>query len=291
MENKKASLIAAIFAIGFCGIMYIGYSKSSSANEANATLENLNYEFEAYNSQEYPPTVQSKKQLEKAYADVKKINVKLQNNFAKYRDYALAMTSKSSPVAFQSDVGNSISEFAKAAKNANVKIAPAAANLGMASYRNTAATGMQVDYLDFHFKATKCLANILLESRVSKIDKIYCAPLPKVCSIHMSKAPAYFPMSMEFAFTIKRGNLPLFTKRLLEEKNFFFTLTGISFKSNILLTKLDAYVSPIADAESVLNDEPDNERIIAVQKTGLANETVKVYATFDVLFFNAIGKK
>lgn len=291
MENKKASLIAAAFAIGFGATMYAGYSWSAEANAANATLKKINTEFEAYNSQEYPPTIQSKRQLEKAYSDVKKINETLQTNFARYRDSCIAMTGKATPVAFQSDVGNSISQFAAAAKKANVQIAPAAANLGMSSYRSTAATGSQVNFLDFQFKATKCLANMLVESGVSKIDKIYCAPLPKECGENMRKAPAYFPMSMELAFSVNRGDIPRFTKKFLEEKKFFFTMTGISIESNIALAKLDEYVGPVGDAMSVLEDNTKPERIVAVQKTGLASETVKVYVSFDVLFFNELGKK
>lgn len=291
MENKKASFIAAAFAISFGATMYAGYSMSSSANEDNTKLETINSDFEAYNSQEYPPTRKSKMQLEKAYADVRKINEKLQIDFAKYRDSCIAMTGKATPAGFQSDVGNSISQFAAAAKKANVQIAQAAANLGMSSYRNTAATRDQVNFLDFQLKATKCIANILVESGVSKIDKIYCAPLPAVCGEKMSKAPAYFPMSMEFAFTVNRGDIPRFSKKFLEEKKFFFTITGISMKSNIALAKLDDYVGPVGDEMSVLDGSAKTERIIAVQKTGLASETVKVYVTFDVLFFNELGKK
>ncbi|MBQ8900942.1 MAG: hypothetical protein IJY72_08295, partial [Akkermansia sp.] len=99
----------------------------------------------------------------------------------------------------------------------------------------------------------------------------------------------------EIAFDSARGVLPKVLNSIMNDKDFFLTITGISVRGNENLPGIDDYSAPAeiaAAGEDLGSEAPAAEdsaaggfRTVAVRKTGAPDEKVRVHMTMQVLYF------
>ena len=90
--------------------------------------------------------------------------------------------------------------------------------------------------------------------------------------------------------------LPKILNKIMSDKDFFLTITGIAVRGNENLPGIDAYTAPaeIAEAGEDLgaeapaaaeNSAAGGFRSLAVRKTGDPDEKARVHMTMPVLYF------
>lgn len=312
LENKRVVLLSTVFALGFAGLTYLGYERSTQFSKTQAELDKIGAKFQDYNEAELPPTSDNRKAIVAACKDVDKISADMQAEMDKYAAYCYGDGKVLSSVDFMNQVRAAIAEVQNEASAKGCTISAPAMDLGMASFKNTAAKEVEVPYRSFQLKAVRRVAETIINSGAPTLDKIYCAELPEeALDARKGKNAAYFPLSFQVAFNAKRGVdtdgqtdeklsvLPRVMNALATDKDFFLTVTGVSVQSDASLPARDAYQEPAAPVAQGDNLEEGAEakpaapaeRIIAVRKTGSADETVRVHLNVQVLYFNpAKGK-
>ncbi len=307
LENKRVVLLSALFALGFAGLTYMGYDRSTQFSKTQAELKKIETKFQDYNEAELPPTAANRKAIVAACKEVDKISADMQAEIEKYASYCYGDGKVLSPVDFQNQVRSTIAEVQNKANAQGCTLSAPAMDLGMASFKNAAATEAEVPYRSFQLKAVQRVAEAIINSGAPALDKVYCAPLPEeATNARKGKGAAYFPLSFQVAFNAKRGvdtdgqtdeklsTLPRVMNTLLADKDFFLIVTGVAVESSISLPARDAYQEPSAPAakgddlggEEEAQPETPSERIIAVRKTGSPDETVRVHLNIQVLYFN-----
>ena len=307
LENKRVVLLSALFALGFAGLTYMGYDRSMQFSKTQAELKKIETKFQDYNEAELPPTAANRKAIVAACKEVDKISAEMQAEIEKYASYCYGDGKVLSPVDFQNQVRSAIAEVQNKANAQGCTLSAPAMDLGMASFKNAAATEAEVPYRSFQLKAVQRVAEAIINSGAPALDKVYCAPLPEeATNARKGKGAAYFPLSFQVAFNAKRGvdtdgqtdeklsTLPRVMNTLLADKDFFLIVTGMAVESSISLPARDAYQepsAPVAKGEDLGGEEeaqPETpaERIIAVRKTGSPDETVRVHLNIQVLYFN-----
>lgn len=313
LENKRVVLLTTVFALAFAGVTYIGYDRSTRFTEAQKKLTAIGEKFQEYNEAELPPTAENNKAIKAAFDDVVRINNTMKAEMDKYASFCYGDGKRLSPVDFQNQVRSTIAEIGNLAADKDCKLAAPAVDLGMASYKNAAATNAEVPFRSFQLKAVQRVAETIINSGAPSLDKIYCAPLPvEATDERKNKATAYFPLSFQVAFNAKRSTdtdgssektlsvLPKVINGLMNDKDYFITITGVAINSDLNLPDMDAYTEPSAPAPQGddVNAEADEGqpaqpegRVIAVRKTGSPDETIRVHLNLQVLYFNpAKGK-
>ncbi len=295
-ENKRVAIVAAVFGLAFAGIMYQGYTSYAAADESSKQLANIRAEFENYNASEFPPTTASLNMLRKAQEKALTLNKELSASMARYASATKAQIQGiNTPVDFQNAVNTSIADIKKDAAAKKVKLGPGAIDLGMTDFKNRAAIATKVPYRAFMLGAVKNIAGTIINAEAVAVDKIYCGPLPEEADTAARRAPDYFPLNIEVSFTAKRGTLPQVLNSLVEDKTFFYLITGIGVESDIALPSISEYKEPVVsdgdlpveDPNAPVGDAPlEDESSIARPMTGLDNETVRVHLNLEVLYFN-----
>ncbi len=308
LENKRVVLLSAVFALAFAGLTYVGYDRSAQYSKTQAELNKIGEKFQDYNEAELPPTPANRKAIVAACKDVEKISADMQAEMEKYAAYCHGDGKLLSPVDFQNQVRSTIAEVQNAANAAGCKLSAPAMDLGMASFKNAAATEAEVPFRSFQLKAVRRVAEAIIDSGAPTLDKIYCAPLPEEATdARKAKNAPYFPLSFQVAFNAKRSEvtdgqtdeklsvLPQVINKLMNDKDFFLIITGVAVNSEASLPAMDAYQAPsapvakgddLADGEEAEKKAEPEARVIAVRKTGNPDETIRVHLNMQVLYFN-----
>ncbi len=294
-ENKRVLALSVAFLAAFGGIAWYGYSRTCDFNKAQAELTEIEGAFEGYGSADFAPTSASLKSLREAFDKVSKVNKDLQADMEKYALTCYGDGKVVKPGDFQNEVRQAIARVAALAANSGTSISNPAADLGMAQFKNALAMEKDIVYRSFQLKAVERVASIILESGAPVLDKVYCTPLPE----DDDREDATFPLGFEMAFNAKRGQLPGIINKIVGERNYFLTITGISVVNQSTLPGIDAY-NPGAAAPATGDDlsgeaaEPapvTESKPIATRKTGDSNETVRVHLIMQVRFFNPAKAK
>ncbi len=308
LENKRVLLLSTVFALAFAGLTYVGYDRSEQYSKTQAELDKIGSKFQDYNESELPPTAANRKAIVAACKDVEKISSEMQAEMDKYAAYCHGDGKLLSPVDFQNQVRSTIAEIQNVANGAGCKLSAPAMDLGMASFKNAAATEAEVPFRSFQLKAVRRVAESIINSGAPTLDKVYCAPLPEeVIDTRKAKNAPYFPLSFQVAFNAKRSEvtdgqtddklsvLPQVINALMQDKDFFLIITGVAINSEASLPAMDAYQAPAAPVaqgddlgggEEAEKKEEPAARVIAVRKTGSPDETIRVHLNMQVLYFN-----
>lgn len=299
-ENKRVFALSAVFALAFGGIMFYGYGKSQEDAENKARIAEINDRFAGYDGSELAPTKQNLKEIKAAFSQVSGVSKDLQAELNRYAAFCWGDGKKISAQDFQNELRDSINNIKNLASSQGARVTGAAENLGLASFKNAAPVADDVPFRSFQLKAVTRVAEYILESGAPSLEKVYCAPLPdeaaESVNANSRKAVPYFPLRFELAFDAARGSLPKVLNSIMNDKDYFITITGIAVRGNENLPGIDAYAAPaeIAEAgEDLGAEEPaatDDSaaggfRTVAVRKTGAPDEKVRVHMTMQVLYF------
>ncbi len=298
-ENKRVVAISALFLAAFGAIVYHGYSRSCDFNKAQAELTEIQDAFEGYSSSDFAPTAENLKQLREAYEKVNAVSRDMQAEMEKFAVVCYGDGKVVKPGDFQNEVRSAIARVAALAVNTGAQIGNPAADLGMAQYKNALALEKDIPCRSFQLKAVEQVANAVLESGAPLLDKVYCAPLPE----DDARDAAAFPLDFEVAFNVKRGQLPGILNKIVSDRKYFLTITGISVVNNNPLPGIDAYTPPsgenaapatgddLSGGEAPAAEAPVDSKPIATRKTGDSGETVRVHLIMQVRFFNPAKAK
>ncbi len=298
-DNKRVLGISALFLLAFGGTMYYGYSRSGDFDAAQARLTEIEEGFASFEGSDCAPTNDNRKKMRQASEQVARVGKNLQADMEKYANVCYGDGKVISPVDFQNEVRSSISRIASLASGKGAVVSNAAADLGMAQYKNAVATAADVPYRSFQLKAVAQVASDILEGGAPVLDKVYCAPLPTEL-IEARRPVAAFPLGFEVAFEVKRGQLPGILNRIYNNKEYFLTITGIAIQNRNSLPSIDTYTPEgesapapttgddlsAAPAEEAAAPAATGERRVAVRKTGNPDETVRVHLNMQVRYFN-----
>ena len=299
-ENKRVVALSAIFALAFGGIMFYGYGKSQEVAANKAQLAEINDRFLGYDGQELAPTKQNLKDIKDAFSQVSGISKDLQAELNRYAAFCWGDGKKISAQDFQNELRDSINKVKNLAATQGSRVAGPAENLGLASFKNAAPVADDVPFRSFQLKAVTRVAEYIVESGAPSLEKVYCAPLPEAAAESLKansrKAVPHVPLRFEVAFDITRGDLPKILNKIMSDKDFFLTITGIAVRGNENLPGIDAYTAPaeIAEAGEDLgaeapaaaeNSAAGGFRSLAVRKTGDPDEKARVHMTMQVLYF------
>lgn len=307
LENKRVLALSAVFALAFGGLVYYGYDRMTALDKAKAELDSINTTVLDYEQAEFPPTASTSKAMKAAAKKVEDTLKTIKADFATYESKCIGDGKAVHSVEFQKQVRGAIDDLARAAEEKGCRVSSSAADLGMATFKNSAATADEVPFRCFQLKAAKRVADIVLDSGAPVLEKIYCAPLPEP----KARKAANFPLSLEVAFVAKRSEvqdgkvpvsvLPQVMNRLTADKDFFFKVTGLWVAAKEAnLPAIDAYQAPAEDPNQGDDVTASGEgsaaaegavRQIAVRKTGSPDETVHVHINLQVLYFNSNTSK
>ncbi len=290
-ENKRVLALSVAFLAAFGGIAWHGYSRSADYAAAQAELTEIQDAFDGYGSSEFAPTTANLKALREGLEKVSKVQKELQADMDKYAQTCYGDGKVVKPGDFQNEVRQAIARVAALASNSWASVSNAAADLGMAQFKNALAMEKDVIYRSFQLKAVEKVASAILESGAPVLDKVYCAPLPE----DDARKEATFPLGFEVAFNVRRGQLPTILNKIVGDRSYFLTITGISVVNTTPLPAIDAYKAPQAEAPARGDDlsnegaapSPEAEAVrVATRKTGDPNEMVRVHLVMQVRFFN-----
>ena len=302
-ENKRVVALSAVFALAFGGIVYYGFGKTQEYAATQAALREIGDRFEGYESAEFPPTQATLKELQKAVDEVKSVNKEMQEDLNRYASFCFGDGKQISAQDFQNQLRGSIAKIGQLGTEKGVAVADSAADLGFGSFKNAAPVQADVPFRSFQLKAVERVAQIIINSGATVLDKVYCAPLPEeaaeAAKPNSRKAKPYFPLSFEVAMEVKRGVLPTIINSIVSDKDYLLTITGVAGKGMETLPLMDDYVAPGAPSaqgedvgsESSATPSETSSRIVAVRKTGNPDETARVHLNIQVLYFNPAKTK
>lgn len=299
-ENKRVIGLTALFAVAFGGIMYYGFEQTQQYADNEKELKAISDRFEGYSEDPEPPTASTRKEIKAAFDKVTQVNKDLQAELAHYAAFCYGDGKKLTAQDFQNNLRTSIATVEALAKEKGTLASSPAADLGLAAFKNAAPVEDDVPFRSFQLKAVARVAEDIIKAGAPVLDKIYCAPLPPEAAEAAKggrKAVPYFPLRFEVAFEAKRGTLPQVINSIVADKDFLLTITGVAVKGNDSLPGIDAYAAPAAAAEGENIGEAAAEnteaaaRMLAVQKTGAADEKARVHLTLQVLYFNPAKNK
>ena len=302
-ENKRVVALSSVFALAFGGLVYFGFSKTQEFAQTQQQLEEINNRFADYESAKFAPTTETLNQLRKAVQQVKDANKEMEEDVKRYATFCFGDGKQISAQDFQNQLRDAIAKTEQLAKSKGATVSAPAADLGFAAYKNAAPVKDDVPFRSFQLKAVERVSQIVLNSGVTALDKVYCAPLPPEAAEsgkpNSRKAKAHFPLSFEVALELRRGVLPEIINHIVADKDFMLTITGISVRGLDSLPHIDPYSAPgapstqgedVGAAESTPVEE-NSSRVVAVRKTGMPDETVRVHLNLQVRYFNPAKTK
>jgi len=313
IENKRVLAISALFALAFGGLVYYGYGRSADFEVAKSQLDDISSRFQDYDASEFPPTPENRKAVVDASKQVERVSDSMRAELDKYAAACYGDGKRITPVEFQNQVRASIDEISRLAAQKGCKISNPALDLGMASFKNAAATEAEVPFRSFQLKAVRRVAEDIINSGAPVLDKVYCSPLPEEAT-NTRKAVDYFPLGFQIAFSARRSEvtdgrtpeklsvLPQVMNRILADKDFFLIITGVSVASEGNLPPMMPWQAPAQAApqgdDLTTSEEGESAgaaapavRTIASRKTGDPQETVRVHLNMQVLYFNPAKSK
>lgn len=314
IENKRVLAISALFALAFGGLVYYGYGRSADFEKAKSQLDDISSRIQDYDASEFPPTPENRKAIVEASKQVEQISNIMQQELDRYAAACYGDGKRITPVEFQNQVRASIDEVSRLAARKGCKLSNPAVDLGMASFKNAAATESEVPFRSFQLKAVRRVAEDIINSGAPVLDKIYCSPLPEEAT-NTRKPADYFPLSFQVAFSAKRSEvtdgktqeklsvLPQVINKILADKEYFLIITGISVSSEGNLPPIQSWQPPVQTApqgDDLTSSSEEGEstaaasapvRTIATRKTGDPQETVRVHLNMQVLYFNPAKSK
>ncbi len=313
IENKRVLALSVLFALAFGGLVYYGYGRSADFESAKSQLDDISSRFQDYDASELPPTPENKKAVVDASKQVERVSDSMRAELDKYAAACYGDGKRITPVEFQNQVRASIDEVSRLAAQKGCKISNPALDLGMASFKNAAATEAEVPFRSFQLKAVRRVAEDIINSGAPVLDKVYCAPLPEEAT-NTRKAADYFPLGVQIAFSARRSEvtdgktpeklsvLPQVINRILADKDFFLIITGVSVASEGNLPPMLPWQAPTQGApqgdDLTTSEEGESAeaatpavRTIASRKTGDPQETVRVHLNMQVLYFNPAKSK
>lgn len=308
MENKRVTALAALLAVGFIGLCYKGYESYSQLKDAQAKIAQAKSKIEDYEAEKLPPTEKNSQLLKKAATEVEQLAASLNEAISKYAVYctqgAPAAEGNTSaykpgvnPVAFQNRLKELSAAISAEAAGKDCRLNNGAADFGMTSLKLQAPKEVDAPYLNFLLSAVNRAERHLIAAGAPSIERVYCAPLPEE-PINARTKPDYFPLSFEIAFTARRSEvidpakpdsfsvLPQVLNKLVNDENFFFTITGIAIATpgNLPVANggsADAAAEAAAAEEGEAAPAAGNATLI----TGKADEYVNVHVNLQVLYF------
>ncbi len=303
LENKRVFGLSVVFALAFGGLAYYGFDRLSAYEAAKTELDDINTRVQDYEASEYPPTPATRKAVTAASKKMVETLNGVKADFATYADRCIGDGKTITSVDFQNQVRTAIDELGRKAAARGCKLSGSAQDLGMAQFKNAAATAEEVPYRSFQLKAAKRVAEIVVDAGAPELEKLYCAALPDP---KVRKKGSYFPLSLEVAFKAKRSEaeqagkapvsvLPGVLNSLAADKDFFFKVTGLWVASaDSSIPGVDPYRDPSGDAtqgddisaSGSEESQAPEARTIATRKTGSPDEMVNVYVNLQVLYFN-----
>ncbi len=292
-ENKRVLALSVVFLAAFGGLSYYGYSRSCDFKAAQTSLAEIEDAFAGYGSADHAPTQENLKALRDALDAVSKVHKDLQADMEKYAVACYGDGKVIKPGDFQNEVRQAIASVAALASNSGATVSNPAADLGMAQFKNALAMEKDIVCRSFQLKAVERMASIILESGAPVLDKVFCAPLPE----DDARKDATFPLGFEVAFNVKRGQLPAILNKIVTDRDFFYTITGISVANGTTLPGIDPYTPEGAKSAPATGDDLSGEtqeaaapsepaKRIATRKTGAPDEMVRVHLVMQVRFFN-----
>lgn len=301
-ENKRVVALSAVFALAFGGILYHGFCKQQEYSETMAKLDEIKNRFEGYDAAEFSPTQATLKELQKATDEVKAVNKEMQEDLNRYASFCFGDGKQISAQDFQNQLRGAIDRIRQLGDSKGRKcVSDAAADLGLAAFKNAAPVQEDVPFRSFQLKAVERVAQIALNAGDVVLDKVYCAPLPpdaaEAAKPNSRKAKAYFPLSFEVALEVKRGAIPAIINSVVADKDFMFSITGIAVKGMETLPHISPYVAPGApaaqgdDLGGSAEKAATPGRKVAERKTGSPDETARVHFNIQVQYFNPAKTK
>lgn len=318
LENKRVIGVSALFLAAFAGVTVLGFKYKGQLDESEASLKKSIGEMSNYNASELKPQQSTLNKVSKAVDELRadylgrKGNPGLLQQFWKYQKFCVGTkgNGKTNLFDFKKEI-----EKAKTNLRDNVingpkrcKLGKNAEDIGMADLPELSDT--EIPLRRFQMLAAARVAEIVAGSanyqgapaidnpdeRPVCLEKIYCAPTPNgETYLDLQESEAYIPLGVEVTFTAKRnpetdGATPDKQSPLMRvlngvaaDENFFFIPTGVSVVSESKPPTRDQYKAPEPAAEGADPNAPG--AVIAVQKTGSADEKVRVHITFQVLYF------
>lgn len=288
-ENKRVVALSAVFALAFGGIMFYGYGESQKNAANEAEIAQIRDRFDTYANAEMPPTKQSLKEIKAAFSEVSAANKDMQAEMNRYAAHCWGDGKAISSLEFQTRLLAACKKIKNLADSSQAKITGSAAELGMKTHQRNAPVADNVPFLDFQLRAVTRVAESILAADTTALSKVYCADLPEIAFETRKPAP-YFPLGFEVAFEAKRSAIGSVINSIVQDKDFFLTITGVAVEGPDKLASIDAYKAPNANATAGANlgeevAAEDSVEVVAVRKTGSPDETVRVYMTLQVLYF------
>ena len=326
MENKRLAAVSLVMALAFGGICYYGYGRYSALKETQAKITELNNRLEDYASESNTPTAKNRELATQAAKDTLELSKKLDDDLQNYATFCVAgqgsqsgmpmsavpgpkaaveYKRESNPNTFQHNFTALVAALGEKATQSGCQIDPAAAHFGnFSKYEKETATADEVPCLNFFLFAVNNAALTVMDSGAPAIRKIYFrAPEPAAQKDGMTR------LSFEIAFTAKRSELidpakpetlsvlPQVINKLTHDSHYFYIPTGMAVYTRESLPEADMSKLPV-DASSATGEEDEvtgevaqQRQLLAAPLVGKADETVDVYLTLQVLYFNKFEKK
>lgn len=297
-ENKTVVALSAVFALAFGGVAYYGFTRTQDFAQAQKELSAISEQFEDYNNAEVPPTRKNREALKAAFAQVNQVDKELQQQLESYAAACHGDGKKLSAQDMQNMLRDNIARIGNLAGEKGAVVSSPAADLGMAAFKNSAPVEVDVPFRAFQLRAVSRVAEVILNSGASVLDKIFCAPLPAAAEETAKgsrRAPAYFPLSFEVAFEAPRGVLPQVINTIVNDKDYMLFITGVSVKGMENLPGIDPYQAPssanVGDDIGQAAAEGTAVRSVAKRLTGDPKEKARVHFNMQVLYFNSAQNK
>ncbi|MDO5449377.1 MAG: Amuc_1100 family pilus-like protein [Akkermansia sp.] len=298
-ENKRVVGLASVMGLAVAGLVYFGYSKNQEFEATQQKLQEINDRFEEYSSAAVTPTKQNVDNLSAAFKQVSAVGKEMEDSFKKYASFCQGEGQGMSAQELQKTLLGTIDATKKLADEKGVTVAGPAADLGMGAYKTQNPKTNEVPYRHFLLKAVQRVTEDVINSGAASLEKVYCAELPAEADLDNKKSPAYFPLRFEVAFEARRGTLPQVLNKIMADKEYFITITGLAVQGKDNLPPMAAYSAPGTASEMVGDDlgtdsgeagSPSAVRMLATRLTGRENETARVHMTMQVMYFNPDSK-
>ncbi|HIX19238.1 MAG TPA: Amuc_1100 family pilus-like protein [Candidatus Akkermansia intestinigallinarum] len=285
-ENKRVIGISALFLIAFGGLMYVGYSASSEASVCEEELLKISDKNKKYSSAEISPTPGNVKRLEEIAKTLSSERKAAAEEFDAYRRHCIKCSAVDKGTDYQTLLLTDRGAYQALAKEKGCQLNGNTGDYSLPqNHFNGQPERSRLPVLSFQHHVLHDLLTGMINDGIKAVDGIYIAPAPVNTYEDGDDEWNYEPLSFEIDIRVPRGVLPKVLNRLVNDRQYLVTLTGISVSNKSPLDPLDAVAPTVMDADgNVPATAPDKE--IAVIKAGRPDETVYVHLNLSVLYFN-----
>lgn len=292
-ENKRVFGISVLFLVAFGGLMYVGYSSSSEASEGEEKLLDIADKYKRIGRADVTPSAENLKTLRKISNEVEQESKALSSEFRAYRNYCISTGEKKEPGDYQKTIMKERGEMQALAQQKGCQLNGNAADYGLDKRAfDSFPEAAKVHVLSFQHRALHDLITGMINDGVKAVDMIYNAPLPEstyAAGESEENDWKYQPLRTEIDIRVPRGVLPAVIKRLVTDKQYFVSITGLSVRNESPLDPVDA-VAPPATTEDGSPAPVAPDKAIAVIKAGRPDDTVRVHLNLEILYFNPLAQ-